>query len=310
MKPFLFALTLLIVSNVMAAQTVWSRSFGNPQHPAVIFLHGGPGYNSANFEASTAQALAQAGCFVVVYDRRGEGRSSAEGAQFTFQQTNQDLAELFHTYHLQKATLIGHSFGGVVATLFAKAHPEMVNTVILVGAPVALQATFKTILSSCRKIYTDSGDTTKLKYLSFAEKMDTTSLLYSSTCFMYAMQNNFYKPKKETPEAAALYATLKNDTLIKNHAAKMTMPAPQGFWKNERYTTLDLSSSLSSLVAARVPIYALYGKDDGLYSLQQVKDVEQILGKDHVSYLDQCSHNVFVDQQKTFIEFVIARTSH
>ena len=72
------------------AQEIYSKTFGNPNHEPILFLHGGPGYNCANFEATTAQKLANNGFFVIVYDRRGEGRSKDTNAQFTFQKFNFD----------------------------------------------------------------------------------------------------------------------------------------------------------------------------------------------------------------------------
>lgn len=59
------------------AAEIYSAAYGKASDPAVIFLHGGPGYNSLDFEVTTAQKLADQGFYVIVYDRRGEGRSRA-----------------------------------------------------------------------------------------------------------------------------------------------------------------------------------------------------------------------------------------
>lgn len=283
------------------------RTFGEKTNPPIIFLHGGPGYNCANFEATTAQNLANKGFFVIVYDRRGEGRSIDKNAAFTFDQTFEDLNSIYNQYNLDSAHLIGHSYGGVIATLFAEKNPDKVSSVIFVGAPVSLQETFKTIIASCKKIYQDKKDVENLKYIGMLETMDTTSIDYSSYCFGHAMQNGFYSPKNPTEEAKILYATFKTDSIILNHAMKMTQEAPTGFMKNEKYTLINLTDNIRKLVSRKIPIYGYYGKEDGLYSTEQIKKLESLIGKDHLEYYENCSHNVFVDQQEKFINAISHR---
>jgi hypothetical protein len=43
---------------------IYFEECGNPDGIPVVFLHGGPGYNCVNFEATTAQQLADKGFFV------------------------------------------------------------------------------------------------------------------------------------------------------------------------------------------------------------------------------------------------------
>lgn len=301
----IFTTVLLLLTVLLAdAQTIYSKSFGNAKHKPIIFLHGGPGYNCANFEATAAQELADNGFYVIIYDRRGEGRSKDPNAKFTFEETFKDIADLYKQYNITTATLMGHSFGGVVATLFAESHPKKVKSLILVGAPVSLQATFKSIIAKTKGIYQEKKDSINLGYLSMLEKMDPASIMYSSYCFRHAMQNGFYTPKNMTEDAKKIYASFKADTALAKQAGNMSFEAPQGFWTNEHYTTIDLTNNLRSLQKQNIPIYGLYGKDDGLYSAQQIEDLQNLIGKDQVEYLDNCSHSVFMDQQRIFINSV------
>jgi proline iminopeptidase len=303
MKTIIFTI-LFLVSIVSNGQNIYTKTFGNSQDKAIIFLHGGPGYNCANFEATTAQQLADKGFYVIVYDRRGEGRSKDPNAQFTFKETFDDLNAIYQKYGLAKSMLIGHSFGGVVATLFAEKHPEKIQSIILVGAPVSLQETFNTIISASKIIYQNKKDSINLRYIAMLENMDKNSIEYSSYSFMHAMQNRFYSPKNPTQEATIIYSKFKTDTLLTKYASQMTYQAPQGFWKNEKYTSIDLTSNLKNLQAKNIKVHGLYGKDDGLYSADQVKELQNLLGENNVKYFDNCSHNVFVDQQTQFIDTV------
>lgn len=297
----MFTIIILATVHIVAAQNLYIKTFGSQSNSPIIFMHGGPGYNCASFEATTAQNLANSGFFVIVYDRRGEGRSKDANAKFTFEQSIEDINSIFSEYKLQKATIIGHSFGGIVATNFAAAYPNKVQALVLVGAPMGLQSSFKNIISKSKALYLSKNDSLNLMYVGMLEKMDTASLEYAVYCFGHAMQNKFYNPKKPSEEAQKLYASFKTDTILTKYASKMTQEPTIGFWKNEHYTTLNLSTSLQNLKTKGIKIYGLYGKEDGLYSTDQIMAIQQITGDNNLKYLDNCSHSVFVDQQTEFI---------
>jgi len=302
MKKTLLLLAFISSTIVVNAQTIYSKAFGNPNDIPIIYLHGGPGYNSVGFETTTAQNLSGNGFYVITYDRRGEGRSPDKNAQFTFNETFDDLNLIYDEFNLKSATLIGHSFGGVVATLFAEKHPDKTKALILVGAPLSIQETLSTILVSSKSIYSSKKDTVNLNYINMLEKMDKSSIEYSSYCFSHAMLNGFYYPKEPTKEALNIYSKFKTDTLLIKYSAQMTYNAPRGFWENEEYTTLDVQENLKRVLKNNTPIFGLYGKDDGLFSVDQAKNIECLLGTGNFEYLNNCSHNLFIDQQTKFID--------
>jgi proline iminopeptidase len=279
------------------------KEYGKPYDEPILFLHGGPGYNCANFQATTAQKLADQGFYVITYDRRGEGRSTIP-AKYTFKETFKDIISLMKCSGVKKVHIIGHSFGGMVGTLFAKQYPDKVKSLILVGAPVNLQENFQTIIRSCKAIYTKNDDATNLMYIDKLEKMDTTTMDYASYCFMHAIKNGFYSPRNMSEEAKKIYADFKSSELYKE-AIKMTAEPPTGFSNNEKYTMLDLSGDLKELIAKGTQVYGLYGKEDGLYSAKQVSDLGEIIGTSHLKYFDNCSHNVFMDQQEAFLKMLV-----
>jgi len=304
MKKTLTILFLMLSGNIIFAQDLEVQTFGNKNNKPIIFLHGGPGYNSVTFESTTAEELAKNGFFVISYDRRGEGRNESLTATYTFDETFKDINQIYKTFNLKKATLIGHSFGGVIATLFADTYPENINTLILVGTPVSMQETLKNIVSKSKAIYLEKDDKANLNYISMLEKMDSTSLEYSSYSFMHAMSNGFYTTKNPNQKAIDLYKTFQSDTLLQKYASKMGYVAPQKFWQNEQYTTISLEKNLEKLMAKKVKIFAIYGKEDGLYSEEQITELKLIIGNNKVTYLENCSHSVFIDQQKEFIESI------
>ncbi|MDT0650883.1 alpha/beta hydrolase [Autumnicola edwardsiae] len=304
MNKIIIVLFLTLFGNTVLAQELEIQTFGNQNNKALIFLHGGPGYNSVPFEQVTANELANNGFFVISYDRRGEGRNENLKAEYTFTQTLEDLNKIYQKYQLKKATLVGHSFGGIIATIYADKYSDKINNLILVSTPISMQETFKNIIASSKEIYTEKDDKVNLNYISMLENMDSTSLEYATYSFMHAMSNGFYSAKNPNQKAVELYQKFKTDTLLKKYASKNEYLAPQKFWENEQYTSISIKKNLESLQNKNVSIFGLYGKEDGLYSKEQIASLEHILGNEKVKYLENCSHNVFIDRQDEFIDSV------
>jgi proline iminopeptidase len=296
MKKIIVLFSIILATIEVSSQTIYSKSFGDSSNEPLIYLHGGPGYNSIGFEISTAKILAESGFYVIVYDRRGEGRSPDKNTKFTFQETYEDLDAIYKKYNLENATLIGHSFGGVIGTLYAEKYPEKIQSLVLVAAPLSIQETLSTIIKTSKSIYEKKKDSTNLKYIGMLEKIDKNSLEYSSYSFGHAMQNGFYTPKKTSEEALAIYSKLKTNPSFVTNGAKMTYEAPKGFWKNENYTSIDLTQPLKNVLKNKTQVFGLYGTEDGLYSEKQIMKLKKIIPKNNFKYMDNCSHNVFIDQ--------------
>lgn len=74
MKRITLLMAMIFIFLSAYSQQLYIKTFGDPHHPAIVFIHGGPRGNSVLFEGTTAQKLADKGFYVIVYDRRGEGR--------------------------------------------------------------------------------------------------------------------------------------------------------------------------------------------------------------------------------------------
>lgn len=92
------------------------------QRPALIVLHGGPGFDHAVMRpyfdrfADTHQ--------VIYIDHRGSGRSGGPPETWTLAQWGDDIHAFCQALHIEKPVVFGHSFGGMVAMSYALRHPE------------------------------------------------------------------------------------------------------------------------------------------------------------------------------------------
>ncbi|AOC95054.1 Proline iminopeptidase [Flavobacterium anhuiense] len=293
----LFLTFILSISFFSNGQSLYIKTYGNEKNKAVIFIHGGPSGNATLFEGTTAQNLADLGFYVIAYDRRGEGRSTDPDAKFTFEEAFQDINSIYATYHLKKAIILGHSFGGLVATLYTNKYPQNVTALVLAGALFSQQETYDHILNTLKKKY--HNDSEQLKKIDIVENLNKNSAEYRKGCYELAGENGFFKMPNPTAESKKLYADYEAGEFFKTNIRNKN--APLVFYQNEKQNNIDSRPFLKKIKAAGVPIYGIYGKDDGIFSSAQINSLKAITEKNNFAFLDNCSHYLFVDQQTAFL---------
>lgn len=293
---------LSINASVSLAQKIYSKAYGHKGDPAIIYLHGGPRGNSTLFEGTTATALAERGFYVIVYDRRGEGRSIDNDAKITFDEAFIDLNNLIKQYDLPKVTLLSHSFGGIVSTLFTDKFPEKVERLVLIGGLFSQQESYDHILTTSLKMAAQKGDSTMLKKIAYINSLSKQSEQYRKQTYEVASHFGFFKMPKPTDESKKL-----NDEYEKSSFSKANIRndnAPVLFYKNESRVNIDTKPILKAIIQKKIKLSAIYGLQDGIFSKKQLSDMQNITGAAHFFAIENCSHYPFVDQQAKFLEIV------
>lgn len=299
---FLFCFILSLIINAQTSLPVYSKSYGKSEKPAVIFIHGGPRGNATLFEGTTAEKLAKKGFYVIVYDRRGEGRSIDTTATFTYKEAIADLNQIFKKYHLKKANIIAHSFGGLVGTLYTEQNPDKVNSLILAGALFSQQETYDHILKTTKEIYTEQKNTLMLSKTSEIEKLPKNSAEYRKQCYEVASKNNYFKMPLPTEEANQLREKYERSEFGANNIRNDK--APVLFYQNESKNNIDIKPILIKL-KKQTRLFAVYGKEDRIFSKKQLSDMEKIVTEKNFKLIENCSHYAFVDQQEIFIDTIV-----
>lgn len=304
MKKIYLLVFCIIISLTTKAQTntIYSKSYGQSENPSIIFIHGGPSGNSTLFEATTAEKLAEKGFYVIVYDRRGEGRSIDTTATFIYQEAIKDLNQIFEDYKIKKANLIAHSFGGLVATLFTEQYPEKVNSLILAGALFSQQETYDHILKTTKLIYKEKNDTLMFSKIYEIETLNRNSAEYRKRCFEVASLNNYFKMPFPTSESNNLNEYYEQSEFYKNNIRNQE--APLFFYKNEIKNNIDTKTILKNLRKQNIKLFAIYGQQDKIFSTKQLSDIKKIVKKQNFKVINNCSHYLFVDQQQIFINTI------
>jgi proline iminopeptidase len=298
----LFCCIISFTVNTQTNHTIYSKTYGQSENPAIIFIHGGPRGNSTLFEGTTAQKLAEKGFYVIVYDRRGEGRSIDTTATFTYQEAIKDLNAIYKNYNIKKANIIAHSFGGLVGTLFTEQNPEKVNSLILAGALFSQQETYDHILKTTKENYTEKKDSLMLSKISEIENLSKNSAEYRKQCYEVASKNNYFKMPFPTKEANEIRENYELSEFGKNNIRNDN--APILFYKNESKNNIDTKPILKNL-KKQIKLFAIYGQQDNVFSEKQLSDMKKIVKKQNFKIIENCSHYLFVDQQQIFINTIV-----
>ena len=108
---------------------------GQPNGRTVVLLHG---MNFAGFYwAGPIEAIRKEGFRVVVTDQIGFGRSSKPIIPYNFHDMALNTRKVLEHLGISRATIVGHSMGGMLAARFAASYPDVTERVVLYN-PIGL----------------------------------------------------------------------------------------------------------------------------------------------------------------------------
>ena len=118
--------------------TLFERRAG--EGPPTIVLHGGPGAHH-DYLLPGFDLLAE-GRTLVYYDQRGGGQSPVgREVPVGWREHVADLDALRELWGLERLTILGYSWGGLLAMLYAVTHPDRIERLALVSpAPAWMEA--------------------------------------------------------------------------------------------------------------------------------------------------------------------------
>ncbi|MCE3075963.1 alpha/beta fold hydrolase [Chryseobacterium gwangjuense] len=136
----------------------------------ILLLHG-KNFNGA-YWGRTAKDLSDKGFRVIIPDQIGFGKSSKpQNYQFSFSQLADNTKAILDELKIDKAIVLGHSMGGMVATRFTLLYPEKVQKLILEN-PIGLEdyktfAAYQTIDQAYQSELKNTAETYKNYQLKF-----------------------------------------------------------------------------------------------------------------------------------------------
>lgn len=310
LAAFLFTALVYISPAFAAPMTIdglYVNTFGVNTNQALIFVHGGPGFNSADFEATTATPLADLGYYVVTYDERGQGRSAAAASsEYTYKNYSDDLQKIISTLKITKPVLLGHSHGGPISIQFDQMNPGVAKAVILVSGPVDFLDAMQAMFQNCSARYQAAGKPQFLANLTdnfnrlAAPRQGTSDLIDPlANIFQHALFGcRLYSTANPTADAQRL------DQIAAKNPAPTEENSMPGFLVNESYIYRD---NFKPVQAHKGRYFGIYGDEDGLFTDATRSRIARAVnedGKQRFFLVKGSSHSIYLDQPQGFLELV------
>lgn len=250
----------------------------------LLVINGGPGFSSEGF-TGLAKQLAQK-YRVILYDQRGTGRSvmsNVDNTNMTMDLMVQDLEALRKHLDIKKWTILGHSFGGVLANFYTAHYPDHVLGLIA---------------SSSGGI-----DLGLLDYFDINRQLSPSeqdSLAYWTTKINEG-DTTAYADQKRREFFAAAYVY--HDEHIPEIAERMTQSNSRInglIWRDLRRIQYDVSDELSDF---EKPVLIIQGKQDIIREYTARKAME-VFPNAELVLLERCGHYGWLDRPDAYFSQV------
>ncbi len=206
----------------------------------VIAVNGGPGLSHAYMLQNDVWQRIAATRLVIFYDQRGTGASKrlSPAAPQTMPAQIADLEAVREHFHLARAAFVGDSYGGLLVTAYAAAHPKHVSSLILSDAA---SPSIKGIVHLLPQTFPDIEE---------QDDRDEKALAANPEAAAQASLRNHFR--------MIFYSPAKRDAYL-SHMGDLGYVPAVGDAVSKAVDDLDLSSALA---AFRFPTLVLNGRYD------------------------------------------------
>ena len=252
--------------------------------PNVLVLHGGPGAHH-DYLLPQFDALAD-GRQLRYYDQRGGGRSPVgRDVPVGWQEHVADLHALVEHWQLDAVTLLGYSWGGALALLYAASYPERVGRLALVS-PAPLDPEQR---EEFHRRFAERQHSPELQRA--REDLRTSALRerdpasYQQRSFELAVAGYFRDPTRArdlTP-------------------FRVTGRTQDAVWESVAAT--DLRAELDELAELCIPALVIHGRHDPI-PLDAAERVADLLCDARLEVLESSGHVPHVEEFDTFVSLL------
>ncbi len=242
-------------ANVNGTQIYYEITGDEISNETIVFLNGG--LSSKNLWEPLVPTFKKFGFKVLLNDLRGQLLSDKPEGPYTFDMHLEDLKDLLDSLNIKNVHLVGTSYGGIIAQLFAIKYPTRVRSLSLIDTLSETNENFK--LLSLNGI-----DAIRFNY-------DRESYFLHLVPHMYS--NQYIK---------------KNINFIKQRA-KMIAKLPEDFFTRQKdiFENINTTHHTHQLHKIKCPTLILHGEKEHLIPYELAKIMaDHIKGSEFILFKD------------------------
>jgi proline iminopeptidase len=248
--------------------------------PPAVVLHGGPGahhdYLLPGFDALAHDRE------LIYYDQRGGGQSPVpRETPVGWREHVADLEELRRQWGLERLTIIGYSWGGLLAQLYATEYPNQVGRLALVSPAPAwreMRLEFERRFAERNLAPVLQQQRAELRTSGLREKNPAE---YARRLFELSVSAYFYDPTR---------------------ARDLTPFRVTGRTQQEVWSSLGDYDLRPALAGLDIPAIVLQGEDDPI-PLEATRTVARLLNAE-LHLLPRCGHVPYIEAHEEFVRLL------
>lgn len=268
----------------------WQTS-GNPEGAPVVWLHGGPGSSASPLHRRFFDPEA---FWIIQFDQRGCGRSRPQGEiqQNETRYLIADIERLRTHFGLSAWSVVGGSWGGALALLYAMSHPERIERMLLRSPFLCTPAEIENFMEcpplACRErwlslkslVPVDSGQTVlEYGYQVFCmENNFTEQVRLAQAWAAYETAMNVY------PAQAPVLGPLDESALIARYRIQ------SHYLKHHCFVRTDLLAGSHAL--KEIPLTLVHGDSDALCPFANSQAIQRTVPHAKLVRVDNAGHDL------------------
>jgi proline iminopeptidase len=262
--------------------------------PSLIVVHGGPDFNHRYLLPDLDRLSAK--FRLVYYDQRGRGRSSAgvSPEDVTIVSEVEDLDRVRQHTRQSKVTLLGHSWGCVIAAEYAVRFPDQVGGLILLNSAPLSHADLQRFRSYRQR--REAENLTQARAVASSLPYQQGDIAAETEYNKAHFANAFHRRALVDDFVADLRADFQPSDIIKARAIEMRLYAET--WNQLDY---DLPAALKEL---RVPMLVIHGVDDFIPEACARHVAEAVPGA-RLLVLPECGHFAFIERPDALMNAIV-----
>jgi proline iminopeptidase len=253
----------------------------------ILLLSGGPGVSSKQLVVLRDSLSQKYKC--ILFDQRGTGQSHTsplDSTTINLKQSVLDIDTLLKKLKIDRITIVGHSWGAMLAVNFAIAHPSQINKLVLISSgPLA----FSDFVIQQDNIYARSSRAEKEYMAQLEDSMKTSK----SRSLAVARAKQFLR--------LIIYDAMRTDSIFEeirkgDSNPKMTILMYQDLQKNN----YNVKSKIGSL---NFPTLVICGRQDpiGLFPSIYLKEFNN---KFKLVWIEKSGHFTWLENHESFYKEV------
>jgi proline iminopeptidase len=256
------------------------RSFGSGT--PILLINGGPGLNSEGFEGLAK--MLSTNNRVIIYDQRGTGHSQLarkDASTITMRLMDDDIERLRVHLGYKDWIVMGHSFGGMLASFYTTQHPEKVKALVLSSSG-----------GIDMELFSGAGN---IIYRQLSEP-DADSLRFWESRISDGDTSGYARRKRAHFLAFAYVYFKRNAGAIEERLQLTDRNVNSLVWQDLRRIRFNCAPLLASFTK---PALIIQGRQD-IVDSSAAKKAHHVLKNSQLVLLDQCRHYGWLDQPEKY----------